>query len=269
MAIIGRNGSNKHNQQDTTMTASVPERRRSRSLTDDVVAALSEQIREGRFRPGSKLPTESAIMREQSVSRTVVREAISRLQAAGLVETRHGIGTFVMESGAGHTVKLAANQIFTMLDTMAVLELRISIETEAAALAAVRRSDDDLQSLRTLLEEFRSQLGGGSVPADQAFHLRIAQATGNQYFQDILGQLGKNLIPRTRIDTASLSLDDRQTLDDQQGYLRRVNQEHEDIFFAIERGDPEAARAAMRTHLSNSRERLRKAYERMTREAGA
>lgn len=246
------------------MTTRVPERRRSRSLTDDVVAALSEQIREGRYRPGSKLPTESAIMREQSVSRTVVREAISRLQAAGLVETRHGIGTFVMESDAGHTVKLAANQIFTMLDTMAVLELRISLETEAAALAAARRSDDDLQSLRALLDEFRAQLGqsgGGSVPADQAFHLRIAQATGNQYFQDILGQLGKNLIPRTRIDTAHLELDD------QQNYLRRVNQEHEDIFFAIERGDPEAARAAMRTHLSNSRERLRKAYERMTRDA--
>ncbi|MBV6305901.1 FadR family transcriptional regulator [Candidimonas humi] len=248
------------------MTPSAPQRRRSRSLTDDVVAALSEQIRAGRYRPGAKLPTESAIMSEQSVSRTVVREAISRLQAAGLVETRHGIGTFVMESDAGHTVKLAASQVFTMLDTMAVLELRISIETEAAALAASRRSDNDLQSLRTLLDEFRDQLGqsgGGSVPADQAFHLRIAQATGNQYFLDILGQLGKNLIPRTRIDTAHLAADD------QQNYLRRVNQEHEDIFFAIERGDPEAARAAMRTHLSNSRERLRKAYERMTREPQA
>ena len=248
------------------MISSGPEKKRSRSLTDDVVAALSEHIQNGRFRPGAKLPTESAIMREQAVSRTVVREAISRLQAAGLVETRHGIGTFVMESSVGHTVRLAADNIFTMLDTMAVLELRISLETESAALAAMRRTDDDVRAFRSLLDAFEGhidQADGSAISADLAFHLKIANATGNRYFQDILGQLGKNLIPRSRIDTANLALNDEHT------YLQRVNQEHEHIYAAIDRHDPEEARAAMRTHLTNSRERLRRAYERMTREPTA
>ncbi|RYY77530.1 MAG: FadR family transcriptional regulator, partial [Comamonadaceae bacterium] len=74
-------------------------RRRPRSLAHDVVDALSGRIREGSLAPGVKLPTEAAIMEEFGVSRTVVREAISRLQAAGLVETRHGVGTFVVGMG--------------------------------------------------------------------------------------------------------------------------------------------------------------------------
>lgn len=234
------------------------------SLTDDVVASISGQIQSSRFRPGAKLPTESALMAEQQVSRTVVREAISRLQAAGLVETRHGIGTFVKESSSAGAVKIAAASIFTMLDTLAVLELRISLETEAAALAATRRSDDDVQALRASLADFAGHVGqadGSAVSADLAFHLRIASATGNKYFQDILGQLGKRLIPRTRVDTAHIEQDDHGA------YLQRVNHEHEDICAAIERCDPEAARAAMRTHLTNSRERLRKAYESLAEES--
>jgi GntR family transcriptional regulator, transcriptional repressor for pyruvate dehydrogenase complex len=65
------------------------------------VDALSEQIRAGILRPGDKLPTESAIMMEHGVSRTVVREALSGLQSAGFVETKHGIGTFVLELAIG------------------------------------------------------------------------------------------------------------------------------------------------------------------------
>ena len=68
-------------------------RRKPRSLAQELVTVLTERIRDGHLKRGDKLPTESAIMEEQGVSRTVVREAISRLQAAGQVETRHGIGT--------------------------------------------------------------------------------------------------------------------------------------------------------------------------------
>ena len=81
------------------MTLPIPARRRPRTLALELVESLGDRIRNGQFAPGDKLPTESAIMAEFAVSRTVVREAISRLQAAGLVETRHGIGTFVLELG--------------------------------------------------------------------------------------------------------------------------------------------------------------------------
>ena len=228
-------------------------RRRGRNLTDEVVASLSRRIESGEFPVGAKLPSEGLIVQQEQVSRTVVREAISRLQAAGLVETRHGIGTFVLDRPAGTALHIDPGLILTLLDVMAVLEFRISVESEAAGLAALRRTDQHLASMRAALVDFerivRDQTGS-SVEADIAFHLHIANASGNHYFFDILRQLGTTIIPRTRIDAAGAA-------DALQSYLQRVNQEHQTILSAIERRDPDAARAAMRTHLTNSRERLR------------
>ena len=100
--------------------------------------------------------------------------------------------------------------------------------------------------------------GGGAIEGDVQFHLLIAQATGNKYFVDILTQLGSAIIPRARLNAAKLGKDEPSA------YLERVQREHEEIWRAIERKDPEGARAAMRTHLSNSRERLRQAQEAMS-----
>jgi GntR family transcriptional regulator, transcriptional repressor for pyruvate dehydrogenase complex len=232
--------------------------RRSRNLTEEVVAELTERIRGGALQPGDKLPTESEIMAQLGVSRTVVRESISRLQAARLVQTRHGIGTFVLEAGDQDRFQIEAVGELTVRDVMAILELRISLEAEAAGLAAMRRTDENLAQMRHALDEFERHIAqgtGNAVAADVAFHLELAKATGNRYFHSILSQLGNTIIPRTRVNSAALAHNDPS------GYLDRVNREHEDIYDAIERRDPEAARAAMRMHLSNSRERLRRAQE--------
>lgn len=234
--------------------------KKHRSLAQGVVAHLTDGIRNGSLKPGDKLPTESEIMRLLGVSRTVVREAISHLQAAGLVETRHGIGTFVLEPPPPAPMAMLGLDpatVVTMRDVLALLELRISLETEAAALAASRRSDPQLAGLRAALDSFETcaRNGDPTVEPDMEFHLLIAQASGNRYFHDILGHLGTNIIPRARLNSARLPQDDPAH------YLERVIHEHEDIYSAIARRDPEAARAAMRTHLGNSRERLRRAQE--------
>lgn len=232
--------------------------KKHRNLAQGVVAHISDSIRAGSLAPGDKLPTESEIMRIIGVSRTVVREAISHMQAAGLVETRHGIGTFVLEPPpAAGTLGIDPNTVVTMRDVLAILELRISLETEAAGLAASRRSDTQLQQLRAALDNFQTCARNGSetVASDVQFHLLIAQASGNRYFHDILNHLGTNIIPRSRVNSAKLAQDEPAT------YMERVIHEHEDLFNAISRKDPESARAAMRTHLSNSRERLRRAQE--------
>ena len=231
--------------------------KKHRNLAQGVVAYISDNILNGKHEPGDKLPTESEIMRIQGVSRTVVREAISHLQAAGLVETRHGIGTFVLAPAPTQTLGIDPSTVITMRDVLAILELRISLETEAAGLAASRRSDTQLHRLRSALDVFQvsARAGGETVPADVEFHLLIAQASGNRYFHDILSHLGTNIIPRARLNSAKLAHDDPAV------YMERVIHEHEDIFHAIERKDPESARAAMRTHLSNSRERLRRAQD--------
>ncbi|PWF39488.1 FadR/GntR family transcriptional regulator [Massilia glaciei] len=233
--------------------------KKHRNLAQGVVAHISDNIRNGELEPGDKLPTESEIMRILGVSRTVVREAISHMQAAGMVETRHGIGTFVLEPAAppAHLLGLDPNTVITMRDVLALLELRISLETEAAGLAASRRSETQLQQLRTALDSFLACARNGSetVASDLQFHLLIAESSSNRYFHDILSHLGTNIIPRARLNSAKLAQDEPSV------YMERVVNEHEDIYSAIARKDPESARAAMRTHLSNSRERLRRAQE--------
>jgi GntR family transcriptional regulator, transcriptional repressor for pyruvate dehydrogenase complex len=222
-----------------------------------VVEGIAGQIKSQELRPGDKLPTEAEIMRNWSVSRTVVREALSRLQAGGLVETRHGVGTFVLPPNSTGGLRIDPSEIATAVDVMAVLELRISLETECASLAAQRRSDTQLAQMREALDELERETaaGGNTVAPDVRFHLLIATATGNPYFADIMSHLGATLIPRARINSPRLAMEDLPE------YLRRVNREHEAIYEAIGRRDPEAARAAMRLHLTNSRERLRQARE--------
>jgi DNA-binding FadR family transcriptional regulator len=230
-------------------------RRRPRTLALELVERFSDRIRAGQLQPGAKLPTEAAIMEEFEVSRTVVREAISKLQAAGLVETRHGIGTFVIGPGDSPSFKITPEQFGTLQDVIAVLELRIGLETEAAGLAAQRRTVDNLAALRKALDAVIAAVEAGqdSVAADFQFHLEIARATQNSHFTELMATLGSQIIPRARLEpSADMSAE-------RLAYMRRVNAEHESILDAIASQDAESARAAMRTHLSNSRERRRRA----------
>ena len=236
-------------------TAPLAERRRPRTLALELVQALGERIRDGRLATGDKLPTEAAVMAEFGVSRTVVREAISKLQAAGLVETRHGIGTFVVGVGDAGGFRIAPEQMATLRDVIAVLELRIGIETEGAALAAQRRTDEDLAQMRVALDAVKEAVDAGrdAVSADFQFHLAIARATQNPHFAELIATLGARIIPRARLEGEDAMTDERRA------YLKRVNAEHENILDAIAAGDADGARAAMRTHLANSRERRRRA----------
>jgi len=231
--------------------------RRPRGLAHALVEDIGGRIGARIVRPGEKLPTESAIMQAYGVSRTVVREALSRLQAAGLVETRHGVGTFVLDAPTPGLLRLDPADVPASVDALEVLELRVSLETESASLAAARRTEAHLQVMREALEQFAAAMAGqgDTVTPDFRFHYEIALATGNRYFADILRHMGTAIIPRTRI-TAT-----RVAPEDQADYLHKVNREHAEIYEAIARQDADAARAAMRLHLTNSRERLRRAQE--------
>ena len=238
-------------------TANAAQPRRPRNLALGVVDTLTARIRDGQMRSGDKLPTEAAIMGEFGVSRTVVREALSKLQAGGMVETRHGVGTFVVGTGESTNFRIAPEQIATAREVIAVLELRIGLETEAAGLAAVRRSEDNLRLMRESLAAFSSAIhsDGDALAPDFQFHLEIARATQNVHFLELMNYLGTMIIPRARLNTAKVAGESWRE------YLKRIDTEHENIANAIVNHDPEAARAAMRTHLANSRERLRRAHE--------
>lgn len=224
-------------------------RKRSQGLAHDIVTTLTQRILLGQMAPGEKLPSESAIVGEYGVSRTVVREALSKLQAGGLVETRHGVGTFVLARDQRQGLHLNHD---TAVSVRGILELRLGLETQAAALAALRRSEVQLQHMREALDDYQASLANNdsSVEPDVRFHQLIAQATGNTYFTDVIQHLGNSVIPRTRINAEERGDTDLMKL----GQL--ANLEHEAILNAIRRQDPDAARAAMLLHLSNSLERM-------------
>ena len=228
--------------------------RRVRGLVNEVMESLAASIREGLIKPGDKLPTESEIVAQFDVSRTVVREAISRLQANRLVETRHGVGTFALAIQDTGNFKIADVDFATVADVIALLELRISLETEAAGLAAQRRTPQNLQAMQAMLDAFETSIEEDSdaVPSDFNFHMEVARATGNRHFADLMTYLGTMIIPRTRVNTPNSAPEGRLN------YLRRVHGEHENIYNALLNQDVDAARAAMRTHLANSKDRLKK-----------
>jgi DNA-binding FadR family transcriptional regulator len=236
--------------------------RQRETLTSQLVKVLTRRIHEGALKPGDRLPTEQELIEEFSVSRTVVREAITSLKAAGLVASQQGVGAFVLRGDATPSFRIDGTSLNLIKDVIAVLELRAALESDAAALAAQRRSPAHVDAMRDALDRMAAAIDASedAVAPDLDFHRTIAEATGNRHFTHLFSYLGSLMIPRARIQTFKYFAADRTE------YLRRVNREHEDIFQAIRRQDVEAARSAMRLHLSNSRERLRLAMAAETAE---
>ena len=232
--------------------------RKSRSLAVELVSTLQARIKDGTYVAGMRMPTEAEIMVEHGVSRTVVREAISRLQQAQMVVTQHGIGSFVSDSPPdGPGFRIDPVDVETVVDIVNVLELRVSLETESAGLAATRRNLRQLAEMHAAIDEFAkcAVMGSDTIEADFRFHLAIAEATQNPHFFELMRHLGTTLIPRARVNSPQLAKEEKSA------YLERVNREHNVIFDAIERQDSDSAKAAMRIHLTNSRERLRRVAE--------
>lgn len=225
-----------------------------RRLAESLVDRFAQRMRSGELQRGEKLPAEVHIMQAEGVSRTVVRDALSRLQAAGLVETRHGVGTFVLDMPAPEGFSVGPATIATLADVLNLLEFRLSLEVEAADMAAERRSPEDLQELKRAFDALLEgpEKSGSTINADFQCHLKIAKASGNVYLIDIMKHLGTKLIPRTRMNSAYTGQSDRRA------YLQGINDEHRQIFDAIANSDADAARAAMYLHLNNSRMRLRR-----------
>ncbi|MCO5063041.1 MAG: FadR family transcriptional regulator [Rhizobiaceae bacterium] len=227
---------------------------RKPKLSENVAQTLRAQIVGGQFAEGERLPTETRMTELFGVSRTVVREAIAALAADGLVEARHGAGVFVRRPAvaAFGTIGLeVGNKISHALN---VLEVRLGIEVESAGLAAMRRNSAQEAQIQEAFFEFDRLLARGEATGktDFAFHRAIAAATNNPYYVDVLDALGTRAIP---CDVASPWGTDSVLSD---AYQMGLQREHYSILQAISAGDADAARAAMRAHLTASQERYRK-----------
>lgn len=223
-------------------------------LSENVAQTLRSQIVGGQFAEGERLPTETRMTEIFGVSRTVVREAVAALAADGLVEARHGAGVFVRRPAVATfgTIGLeVGNKISHALN---VLEVRLGIEVESAGLAAMRRNNAQEAQIQEAFFEFDRLLARGEATGktDFAFHRAIATATNNPYYVDVLDALGTRAIP---CDVASPWGTDSVL---SEAYQMGLQREHYAILQAISAGDADAARAAMRAHLTASQERYHK-----------
>jgi GntR family transcriptional regulator, transcriptional repressor for pyruvate dehydrogenase complex len=222
-----------------------------RSLTNELVTRLTADITSGKIPPGAQLPTEQELIAAAGVSRTVVREAVAALRAEGLVVTRQGVGAFV-PANARRPFRIDLHQLSSLRDVLDVMELRTGIEIETAGLAAERASPAQLRTISDCLRAIDAAIARGEDAIDQDFalHCAIADATGNPQFRRFLEHLGRFIIPR-------------ETIRGGPGMPRRVygrtfQKEHREIVQAIRGGAVAQARAAMRRHLANSRQRYQK-----------
>lgn len=225
----------------------------ARNLTEEAVLRIGADIRSGRLLPGTRLPTEQEMMAALGVSRSVVREAVAALRAEGLVVTRQGSGAFVAAAAAARPFRIDHQELRSIERVINVMELRMAIEVEAAALAGERATRPQVVAIGGALKRIDEALerGEGAVREDFAFHRAIAQATGNEQYSRFLEFLGSHVIPRQSVRT------EISTPTQQRQYLQRIQKEHQRIFDAIAAHDPAGARQAMRHHLVGSLQRYR------------
>jgi DNA-binding FadR family transcriptional regulator len=237
---------------DAVPAGSVPgpedARARGTSLTDDLFSKLEARIRSGQLSPGSRLPSQKEIALSESVSRTVVREAVARLAAQGLLVSRQGSGVYVAENADYRAFQISRSEINELADVIKLLEMRLGVETEMAGLAAARRTTADIGEIQQALHHMVA-VGDDPVAAAQAdrdFHLAIARATQNEYYVRFVDFLGIRLVP-----SRNVYLGDR-SAEAHREYAAKVLAEHEAIVDAIVRMDSLRAREAARQHMHES-----------------
>ncbi|MGW5739087.1 MULTISPECIES: FadR/GntR family transcriptional regulator [Streptomyces] len=223
-------------------------------LADRVAAILSEEIESGRLAEGDKLPTEVELVKQLGVSRTVIREAVSRLRNAGLVEPRQGRGVFVMPRRT-RPLDLEAEASGTKSKVLQIVEVRRAMEGEAASLAATRATPEDIARMRQALAAIDAAVaaGGDGVDEDLAFHQSIAESTGNAVMVSTVRYLGEVMRGGIRVTRANEAR--------RGDFIEAVRVEHHAILTAVESGDAEAARSAVRRHMKHAASRLQDADE--------
>ncbi|NUA31985.1 FadR family transcriptional regulator [Cupriavidus basilensis] len=219
-------------------------------MADRVTEHLAGQIRRGMYPVNARLPTEKFMTEQFGVSRTVIREAISRLKSEGLVESRQGSGTVVLNPATAEVFRLGRGSSDPALGVVRILELRRGIEAEMAALAAERRSEGQMDDIRYALREIDSAVraGGDGVEEDLAFHLAVSRATGNPHYTDLLGMLTRALRDAIRLTRGNEAR--------RSDLAAQVRTEHAEICAAIETKDPQRARQAAFLHMRNTEERI-------------
>nr|WP_298930223.1 FadR/GntR family transcriptional regulator [uncultured Allomuricauda sp.] len=205
-----------------------------------IISKLRDLINYKNLEPGDKLPSERMLSEKFEVSRSNVREAIQKLEFFGILKSRPQSGTFIANIG-----RVAMSGMLDDIlrledpDFKSLVETRILLELKTVRLAALRRTEEDLEKMRQALDAYRQKVldGKDAVEEDLLFHLAIANASKNSTMNTFM------LIITPEIIT---NFEKYHVCDNNQSFLGI--QEHEDIYQAIKNQDPKMAKEKMKVH---------------------
>ncbi len=207
-------------------------------LYQDLARSLMEELAQGRYPVGTRLPAERDLASRYDVSRPTVREAVIALEVQGLVEVRLGSGAYVKRL-PGEEDRPGFN-----VTAFELTEARLLFEGEAAALAATQVNDADVAEIELLVQRIaeENQDPNGTESADREFHLAIARATRNVAVYNAIVHLWdlRSTSPEAKL------LHEKA----RHAQIKPVVEEHTAVLEALRARDPNAARSAMRAHLS-------------------
>lgn len=217
--------------------AAFPPRLMRTRLYEQVAGQISAWIGDNGLRAGDKLPPERELAQRLGVSRATLSQALVALEVVGVVTVRHGDGTVVTRSTAGprigEAIRAHADRIPEIIDT------RDALETKLAALAAQRRTEEDLARIDGALGAMAADIerGGRGMEGDELFHAAVTAAAHSDLLARLMSEIGE-LVRETRLESLS-----------QPGRPRDSLAGHTAIAEAIRAGDPTAAAAAMHAHV--------------------
>lgn len=228
---------------------------RPRRLPDEVAQSIITAISDGSLKPGDKLPSEAELSANFNVARTVIREAISLLKFDGMVDSRRGVGAFVASRDERTSFRISPACFEKRREIVKLLQLRTSVQSGAAALAAELRSDAQLEVIEATLRDLLSANDKGPeiaveerVEAELRLYRLITEASGNEYFCDVVNMIEANIQNYLR----SAFLKNAAACE----FASSVIEEHKAVVSAIRNKDPETARVATRTRFGNASDSL-------------
>ena len=212
------------------------------NVQNSIISKIGDLINQKNLEPGDKLPSERMLSEKFGVTRSNVREAIQKLEFYGLLNSIPQSGTFVANIGV-----IAMNGMIEDIlrledpDFKSLVETRILLELKTVRLAALRRTEEDLEKLEEALEAYRKKVidGEDAVQEDLLFHLAIAKASGNSTMNTFMLIITPEII--TNFEKYHVC---------DKGLAQRGIKEHEEIFDAIKRQKPQLAKAKMKEHFS-------------------
>ncbi|ALS23068.1 MULTISPECIES: FadR/GntR family transcriptional regulator [Paenibacillus] len=223
---------------------------KKKRLFEEIIVAIEQYVQEENIQPGEKLPSENELASIFNVSKTAVREAMSVLNANGILETRPGSGIYLKDIHGESIVVRVTSNLMEKGELQEILDFRRGLEVEAAGLAATRGTEEQFAKIRKAHEDMVEANGAGIIGVDEDynFHEEIILASHNSIYRDIFKAVSPKLKEAMRIS----KMQSMKT----PGLFLQAYQEHEDIMEALFKRDSEGASRAMRHHLIRNEEKI-------------